>query len=380
MDVERQPLRSSLEHENSSDDSSDIYDKQPVLERHKSSYLANKGSSFDLSAWLSKRPSTRPQLPSSIELITYLCATFLVGYIGYAIGKTYEHQHDLIIAYSSGISGLVADEQYHEVHTALAPTIDAGAPREKLAFAAFLGVSQVGTAGHLITTLIQCKQGWSPDNQEKINDEDSYYISVRILTYQFLHDPMTKTDPDIPFLVLTMPEVDEWKKEQLRRDGATVVPIERTDTGGKGYRKGRWKVSANTPNTPHHILTPQQDVFSKLEIFRQIQYSRICFVDADTTLVAPMTDIFNDPAAQIRITGHNESALWDDEAPLPREYLMAAKTENSGHVHNHIQHPAIPPASAGRKTKRSNDWQDASSDGYFNAGFLVIKVSSCEVF
>ena len=91
-----------------------------------------------------------------------------------------------------------------------------------------------------------------------------------------------------------------------------------------------------------------------------------------------MTDIFNDPAAQIRITGHNESAMWNDEAPLPREYLMAAKTENSGHVHNHIQHPAIPPAVAGRKTKRSNDWQDAGSDGYFNAGFLVIKVRSLE--
>jgi len=257
MDVERQPLRSSLEHENSSDNSSDIYDKQPMLERHQSSYLANKELSFDLSAWLSKRPSTRLQLPSSIELITCLFATFLVGYIGYAIGKTYEHQHDLIVAYSSGISGLVADDQDYEVHTTLAPSIDAGVPQEKLAFAAFLGVSQVGTAGHLITTLIQCKQGWSPDNQEKINDEDSYYISVRILTYQFLHDPMTKTDPDIPFLVLTMPEVDDWKKDQLRRDGATVIPIERTDTGGKGYRKGRWKVSVHTPNTPYYILTLQ---------------------------------------------------------------------------------------------------------------------------
>jgi alpha-N-acetylglucosamine transferase len=49
-----------------------------------------------------------------------------------------------------------------------------------------------------------------------IND-DKYFVATRILAYQLLHAPETKTNHDYPFIVLVNKGVSEAKRDRLRR-------------------------------------------------------------------------------------------------------------------------------------------------------------------
>ncbi len=57
-----------------------------------------------------------------------------------------------------------------------------------------------------------------------------YYNSTRFLTWQFLHDPVTRiTNPGISFIVICGKKLDEEKRERLGKDGAIVRVVEDID-------------------------------------------------------------------------------------------------------------------------------------------------------
>lgn len=187
------------------------------------------------------RPSTTHSWPSPLQIITYLVAITIIGYTAWTLGAKFTHQQDLWdlansrleAGYQNNVPSNV-DRPIADVHTT---PLDEPAS-QKYAFAAFLAE-------------------WSPDNAEKKNDTDMYFIQTRILTYQFLYDPITRTDPNVDFIVLVMPNVDDWKKEQLKKDGAKVVEVKPVESK-VGWHKGRWK-----------------DLFSKFHVFTLTQYDKV---------------------------------------------------------------------------------------------------------
>lgn len=60
------------------------------------------------------------------------------------------------------------------------------------------------------------------ESEDTVIDNDLYFIATRILAYQILHAPETKSRTEIPFIVLVNEGVSEMKRERLRRDGAIV--------------------------------------------------------------------------------------------------------------------------------------------------------------
>ncbi|KAK5127003.1 hypothetical protein LTR85_008362 [Meristemomyces frigidus] len=171
---------------------------------------------------------------------------------------------------------------------------------------------------------------------------DKYFVATRILAYQLLHAPETRTGSNYPFVVLVTSEVSEAKRDRLRRDGAIVWEAPELDAGWVKTDVSTW-----------------QNVMSKLRLWELTQFERICFLDGDTILTKSLDDIFDDPAVAARGTDDMPEARLEDEAPLPDEYVFAGVPE--GHVSHHY-----PP------TEEQHDWPNID---YLNAGFFVLQPS-----
>ncbi|TVY85271.1 Meiotically up-regulated protein [Lachnellula suecica] len=167
------------------------------------------------------------------------------------------------------------------------------------------------------------------------SDSDAYFLSARLLNYQLQHDDYTRTTRSIPFLVLVTRDVSSWKVDQLAREGATVVVVERFDVAWIEPGRERWR-----------------DVMIKLRLFELVDYERILFLDADTFLFKPMDGIFDDPAAQNRNTLQT-ATIESDEGPLPETYIFATTAEV---MHTTHSYPPVPMS-------------------YFNAGFFLMSPS-----
>lgn len=166
-------------------------------------------------------------------------------------------------------------------------------------------------------------------------NHDHYYVATRILGYQLLHAPETRTNKSIPFVVLVTEDITEDKRERLRKDGATVIPVE--------YLRGEDWIVGGMPEW--------RDVMTKLRAWELTQYSRVAFLDGDMILNGCMDGLFDDPATQIRSS--NEGVAQDE--PIPSNYLLASIPETDP-IH------AYPP------TAENGDFKDPN---YFNAGFFV---------
>ncbi|TVY47193.1 Uncharacterized protein LOCC1_G003431 [Lachnellula occidentalis] len=164
---------------------------------------------------------------------------------------------------------------------------------------------------------------------------DIYFLSTRILNYQLLHDPRTRTTRAIPFLVLVTPDIPPWKCEHLKREGATIVRVGKLDVDWIQPGHERWR-----------------DVMIKLRLFELLSYDRILFLDADTFLFKPLDGVFADPAAQIQQT-LQQASIEPDEGPLPASYVFGTSSEVTTASHSY---PPVPM-------------------GYFNAGFFVMSPS-----
>ena len=160
--------------------------------------------------------------------------------------------------------------------------------------------------------------------------DDDYFIATRVLTYQLLHDAATRYDPSsITFLVLCSESVDLGKKETLRADGATVVDVKDVPVN--------WWI--------HSGVQRWKEQFTKLRVFEMTDYKRILFIDADTILLKPLDGIFHEPEVSTAapMLSSRENQIRSDEAPLPAQWLFAARSDNQ--FTGEREHP-VPPLQA----------------------------------
>jgi len=166
-------------------------------------------------------------------------------------------------------------------------------------------------------------------------EDDAYLLSTRVLSYQLLHSKSTSTSYSIPFLVLVIPGVPEWKKRILANEGAIIIEVEKLDMNWMTPLSERWR-----------------DMMVKLRLFQLTEYDRILFLDADTFLLKPLDGVFSDIAAMPRKT-KSMAQVMPDEAPLPESYLFATLPEVTNKIHSY------PPMTL----------------PHFNAGFFLLSPS-----
>ncbi|TKA31719.1 hypothetical protein B0A50_01797 [Salinomyces thailandicus] len=178
---------------------------------------------------------------------------------------------------------------------------------------------------------------------DRVLEHDKYFVATRILAYQLLHAPETKTTHDYPFIVLVTSDVSAAKRERLSKDGAVVWEAPPMDVGWVKTDISTW-----------------QNVMSKLRLWQLTEFERICFLDGDTILAGSMDEVFEDPAAAMQQPGSDPEASEADEAALPLTYVFAGVPEPKP-KHN------FPPSEKGG---------DYHNINYLNAGFFVLQPSN----
>ena len=175
------------------------------------------------------------------------------------------------------------------------------------------------------------------------DENDPYFVAARILTYQFLHAEETRSrNQSIPFIVLVTDKVSEAKRERLRKDGAIVVL-------GEAIKADWVKADVST----------WDDVMTKLRLWELTQFERICMLDGDTVLAAPLDCVFDDPAVTQQQTLSKPEGVKADEGAIPSSYSFAGVPEmNREH--------GFPPA---------NEHHDFPNKNYLNSGFFVFQPS-----
>ncbi|KXT09992.1 hypothetical protein AC579_3972 [Pseudocercospora musae] len=171
-----------------------------------------------------------------------------------------------------------------------------------------------------------------------INDaDDGYFQGARVLAYQLLHSKSAGTNNSIPFLVVCTKDVSKRKRERLKKDGATIILIEKLEQDWVKAADPRWV-----------------DVLAKLRLFQLIEYTKILFIDSDALVTAPLDGVFFDEATLTQATLANPAQIKEDEGELPRTYMFATHGDFWGY-----DHPYPPPT-------------DLS---YLNCGFFVFTPS-----
>ncbi|KAH8690623.1 nucleotide-diphospho-sugar transferase [Talaromyces proteolyticus] len=181
-----------------------------------------------------------------------------------------------------------------------------------------------------------------------------YLRAVRFLNYQLLHNPRTRgnnTDDRIPLLVLVTSDVPQRYYDILAHDGATVIPVQAL---GRDWIHPQWE--------------RWNDVLTKLNLWRLVEYEKIMFLDADSIIFRPIDHIFTDPATAVQTTlPYSElpknrtispEEVEDDEEneiPLPDTYMLAG-------THDSWAEWAL-------QLDPGNEFY--ARDNYMNAGFFV---------
>ncbi|KAF2262108.1 nucleotide-diphospho-sugar transferase, partial [Lojkania enalia] len=176
---------------------------------------------------------------------------------------------------------------------------------------------------------------------EKSEEEDVFFIATRILVWQLLHYEKTKTK-GIDVVVIVTPDVSESRRKRLRKDGATVRPID--------------FVHGKSDSWLHPGESRWNDIMSKLRAWEMTEYSRILMLDGDIILLHRLDGIFNDPSTAPLLT-NRDIETPQDEPDLPSSYLLASIGEVSG-----ADHPFPPTWDNGLK-----------KPGYFCAGLFMLQ-------
>ncbi|KAF2183185.1 glycosyltransferase family 8 protein [Zopfia rhizophila CBS 207.26] len=199
----------------------------------------------------------------------------------------------------------------------------------KLAYVTFLSSTLVG-----------------PDSEDLT--KDNYFIATRILVWQLLHSPKTRSH-NIDVVVVVTPSVSASRRERLQKDGAIVRAVEFVHGKNEDWinpEQERWK-----------------DIMTKLRVWEMVEYERILMLDGDTILNKPFDDIFKDSGSQMVSTLPAKSLRKDDEPEIPPQYLLASvgETKNPNHT--------FPPTKP----------DDYERPDYFCAGFFML-APSLELF
>jgi alpha-N-acetylglucosamine transferase len=178
----------------------------------------------------------------------------------------------------------------------------------------------------------------SSKDEGKASSENLYLTATRLLVWQLLHDPETKST-GIDVVVMVGPKVNEADCKRLRKDGAIVRKVEPVHGQNDSWiipKESRWG-----------------DIMEKLRAWEMEEYSRIAFLDNDTILQSPLDGVFDDPGVKV-MTTKTDTGHVSDEPELPTGYLLSSWVEIGG-----IEH-SWPP------TERTRP-------GYFNGGFFLLK-------
>lgn len=149
------------------------------------------------------------------------------------------------------------------------------------------------------------------------DNEDIYFYSTRLMGYQLMHNPETRSNTSIPFVVLATKGVSERKRARLRKDGATVIVVDDVPLPS-------WFSIGNAM---------WLDVMTKLRVFQQTQYEKILLLDADILPVRRLDGVFRDPATEI-VAPLREKMREGDRVPLPPTYMFAGATTGGGRDHD----------------------------------------------
>ncbi|THY14358.1 nucleotide-diphospho-sugar transferase [Aureobasidium pullulans] len=186
-------------------------------------------------------------------------------------------------------------------------------------------------------TFLGAFTGGIDPNKPEDDDDDGYYVSTRVLGYQLMHSTTAGTNASIPFVVVVTDETHPRKRARLEKDGAIVIEVSRISPGWAIPGDSRWK-----------------DMMTKLRLFELTQFAKICYIDSDHLVTDRLDGIFYDEATITQHTLQDPKNMRDDEAAMPRTYMMAAHTDYWGY-----EHPYPPP-----------------TDGtYMNFGFAVFTPS-----
>ena len=223
------------------------------------------------------------------------------------------HNHLAAAAFLCAITYLLLRHFAPSSFTPLALIRDLATPRPQYAYATFLSPYAPSSS--------------SPsDSPTSIPDsQDPYFTSLRLLTYQLLHDPRTRTrlHPPIPLLILALPTVPSSQTTLLASHGANIILIQPLD------------LPASFNATASSISRSRfRDVLAKLRLWQLTQYDKVLALDADTILISPLDNIFTDPEfstpSRTRPANTSTSSTHDLDPPLPSTYLLAASADTWG--------------------------------------------------
>ncbi|KAL2822641.1 nucleotide-diphospho-sugar transferase [Aspergillus granulosus] len=174
--------------------------------------------------------------------------------------------------------------------------------------------------------------------------EKPYFMAARLLSYQLLHSPDTRSATDIPFLVLVTEDVPSEQREVLTRDGATVIPVDTISRDWVLPKWDRWK-----------------GVLAKLNVWKMTAYDKIAFLDADSIIFRPVDGIFTDSTTVIQKTKPGDNKTVPSLSVLPSTYMIAG-------IHDSWVETNLPPTEEpGKNFYVKNN--------YMNAGFFVFAPS-----
>lgn len=174
------------------------------------------------------------------------------------------------------------------------------------------------------------------------NTSDPYFDAARILTYQLLHAPETRTRLAIPFVVFVHQNVDQEKRDRLRSDGAQVIEWSDFRVDWVRPMESRWA-----------------DVLTKLRLWEMVQYELIVFLDGDSVLTRCLDGILSAPLTWLATSTQTSLSINGVEIPLPETYIAAGLPQLRT---NHSSHPS-------RVPEDFWDWDT------LNAGFMILKPS-----
>ena len=182
----------------------------------------------------------------------------------------------------------------------------------------------------------------SNDDADPEDDESDWYFQMtRAIIYKLLHEPSTRSDPSIPFVILVTPDYGAHKRERLKAYGAEVREVSLiTSDWVKPLFPGRW----------HSVLT-------KLRVFQMTEYEKILFIEPDHMILRRIDGVFD--SVNMTQTGRNVEEIKDDEGPLPEQYLMAGRPElpiDGSHTYPPVE----------------DDPKDPRFSGWMNCGFFLV--------
>jgi alpha-N-acetylglucosamine transferase len=247
--------------------------------------------------------------------IQHNAVIILVAFFAFIIILKMSSIYGTAPAVSSHVPNIIGDTSHYN------PSAVGEKPPSKNAFAVFLNANS---------------NTKSKRRGNTIQDEDHYFTGTRMLLYQLLHAPETRTNTSTDFLVLVSKEVPQEARDLLTSEGAIVKEVEQLKFDWIKPGRERWD----------HVM-------DKLHVFELVQYEKVLLFDTDIVVTRRIDTIFDDPAAQLSENLGDPTKVLEDEAPQPSTYIMAG---NSGPTHN--EHPY--PAPRGNR---------------LNAGFVILKPS-----